>query len=96
MELLFVVLSGIVLAGGIRYLLPHRHSHGVLVLPALGGIVSAVVWAALTWLGWRFDGGWIWVVSLAIAVAVAAFVGVRIARRRVAADETLLQQLSKP
>ena len=95
MELLFVVLSGIVLAGGIRYLLPHRHSYGVLLLPALGGIVSAVVWAALTWLGWRFDGGWIWVVSLVLSVVAAGLVGMRIARRRVAADESLLQQLSK-
>lgn len=95
MELMFVVMGGILLAGGLRYLFPHRHSYGVLLLPALGGIVSAIAWAALTWLGWRFDGGWIWVVSLALAAVAAALVAILLSRRRVAADEVLLQSLSK-
>ena len=92
---MFVVMGGILLAGGLRYLFPHRHSYGVLLLPALGGIVSAIAWAALTWLGWRFDGGWIWVVSLALAAVATALVAILLSRRRVAADEVLLQSLSK-
>jgi hypothetical protein len=95
-ELLFVVMGGILLAGGARYLFPHRHSYGVLLLPALGGVVSAVAWAALTWLGWKFDGGWIWVVSLALAAVAAVLVATLLSRRRVAADEALLQLLSRP
>jgi hypothetical protein len=95
MELLFAVMGGILLAGGIRYLFPHRHSYGVLLLPALGGVVSAVAWAALTWLGWKFDGGWIWVASLALAAVAAVLVAVLVSRRRVVADEALLQSLSK-
>ena len=95
MELMFAVMGGILLAGGIRYLLPHRHSYGVLLLPALGGVVSAVVWAALTWLGWKFDGGWIWVVSLVLPMVAAALAGILVPRRRVAADEVLLQSLVK-
>ncbi len=95
MELLFVVMGGILLAGGIRYLFPHRHSYGVLLLPALGGVVSAVTWATLTWLGWKFDGGWIWVASLALTAVAAVLVAVLIPRRRVAADESMLQSLSK-
>ncbi|MEO6944211.1 MAG: hypothetical protein ABI053_05820 [Lacisediminihabitans sp.] len=95
MELMFVVMGGILLAGGIRYLFPHRSSYGVLLLPALGGVVSALVWAALTWLGWKFDGGWIWVVSLILPAAAAALAAILIPRRRVAADEVLLQSLSK-
>jgi hypothetical protein len=96
MELLFVVMGGNHQDGGIRYLFPHRHSYGVLLLPALGGVVSAAAWAALTWLGWKFDGGWIWVASLALAAIAAILVALLISRRRVAADETLLQSLSKP
>jgi quaternary ammonium compound-resistance protein SugE len=95
MELMFVVMGGILVASGIRYLFPHRSSYGVLLLPALGGAVSAVVWAALTWLGWKFDGSWIWVVSLALPVVAAVLVAVLVPRRRDAADEVLLQSLSK-
>jgi hypothetical protein len=95
MELLFAVLGGIVIAGGLRYFFPHRHSYGVLLLPALGGAVAAIVWAGLTWLGWKFDGGWIWVASLVLPAIVAALVAVLLSRRRVAADEQLLQTLSK-
>jgi hypothetical protein len=95
MELLFAVLGGIVIAGGLRYVFPHRHSYGVLLLPALGGAVAAIVWAGLTWLGWKFDGGWIWVASLVLPAIVAALVAALLSRRRVAADERLLQSLSK-
>lgn len=95
MELLFAVLGGIVIAGGLRYAFPHRHSYGVLLLPALGGTVAAIVWAGLTWLGWKFDGGWIWVASLVLPAIVAALVAVLLSRSRVAADERLLQSLSK-
>lgn len=92
---MFAIMGGILLAGGVRYLLPHRHSYGVLLLPALGGVVSAVVWAALTWLGWKFDGGWIWVASLILPMVAAVLAAVFVSRRRVAADEVLLQSLSK-
>ncbi len=95
MELLFAVLGGIAIAGGLRYLLPHRHSYGVLLLPAMGGAVSAAVWAALTWLGWPFDGGWIWVMSLLSAGVAGILVALLLSRHRVATDERMLQTLSR-
>jgi len=95
MELLFVTLGGIVIAGGLRYVFPHRHSYGVLLLPALGGAVAAIAWAALTWLGWKFDGGWIWTVSLVLPAAVSALVAVLLSHRRVASDKQLLHSLGK-
>jgi hypothetical protein len=95
MELLFVVLGGVLIGGGLRYLFPHRHSYGVLLLPAVGGAVTAAVWAGLTWLGWRFDGGWIWVVSLVVPAIVCILVATVLARYRVTADDRMLQSLSK-
>ncbi len=92
---MFAVLGGIVIGGGLRYLLPHRHSYGVLLLPALGGMVAAIVWAALTWAGWKFDGGWIWVASLVFPAIADVLVAVLLARRRVAADDRLLQSLMR-
>lgn len=96
MELLFVVLGGVFLGAIARYTIPQRHTYGAFLLPALGGIVAAVVWAALTWLGWRFDGGWIWVVSLVLAGLVSAAAAIVIPRRRRVADDRMLARLSSP
>lgn len=95
MELLFATLGGVVIAGGLRYLFPHRQSYGVLLLPGLGGAVAAATWAVLTWAGWTFDGGWIWAASLVLAGVAAVLVAVLLSRRRVASDERMLLSLSK-
>ena len=64
MELLFAVLGGIIIGAVAHVILPWRSNRGVLVGPAAGGIAAAVLWEALTWAGWRYDGTWIWVVAL--------------------------------
>lgn len=92
---MFVILGGILIAGGVRYLLPRRHAYGVLLLPALGGAVAAVTWAALTWVGWKFDGGWIWVASLVLPAVAATLIALILGVRRDTADEQSLQTLSK-
>jgi hypothetical protein len=96
MELLFVALGGAILGLAARYLLPRRHTHGVVLVPAVGTAVAAVVWVALTWLGWAWDGGWIWVVSLAASalasVAASWFVG----RARERSDAELFERLARP
>ena len=95
MELLFVTLGGVVLGLAARYGLPQRETHGALLVPAIGAIAASVVWAALTWVGWKFDGGWIWVVSLAVAGSVAALASAFLGRQRRASDRELLTKLSR-
>jgi len=96
MELLFVVLGGAILGLVARYTLPRRHTHGSALIPAIGAGVAAVVWVGLTWLGWPWDGAWIWVVSLAAsgvaAVASALFIG----PRREHSDAALFERLARP
>ena len=75
MELAYVTVIGAVLGALARYLLPGRRNYGLFLLPAIAAAVTAAVWAGLVWLGWTFDGGWIWVVSLAAG-------GHRLDRRR--------------
>jgi len=94
-ELLFVFLGGAILGMSLRYLLRGREAHGALLLPAIGAATASVVWAALTWLGWSFDGGWIWVVSFAIAGIAVLGTGIVLPRRRRAADTLLLDRLSR-
>ena len=95
MELLFVTLGGAILGLAVRYVFPRRETHGAALLPAIGAAVAAAVWAALTWVGWRFDGGWIWAVSLTLAAVVPILVAPLVSRARTAADAAMLVRLSR-
>ncbi|HEY4268195.1 MAG TPA: hypothetical protein VGM94_08400 [Galbitalea sp.] len=95
MELLFVVLIAAAIALGVRYVLPGRDTYGTVLVPAIAGAVSAIVWVALTWAGWKFDGGWIWVVSLAAGAIVSIVLALIVPRRRHENDDALLQKLSR-
>jgi hypothetical protein len=95
MELMFVALGGAILGLAARYALPRRLTHGSVLVPAVGTGVAAVVWVVLTWLGWAWDGGWIWWVSLILAGLAAVVVDLRLGKRREAADLTMLHTLTK-
>jgi hypothetical protein len=94
-ELLFVTLISFCIGLGARYALPGRDTYGVALIPALSAAVTAIVWVGLTWLGWKFDGGWIWVVSLAAGGMIALVLAHIRPRTRRGHDENLLQQLSR-
>jgi hypothetical protein len=95
MELLFVTLISFLIGLGARYALPGRDTYGVALLPAIAAALTAVVWVALTWLGWKFDGGWIWVVSLAVGAVISLVLALTVPRQRRGNDDEMLQQLSR-
>ncbi len=95
MELLFVTLGGLILGLAARYALPHRGEIGVLLAPAVGAGVAAVVWVALTWAGLAWDGGWIWVIALVLAGLASVAAELMLGRRRVRDDEQLLARLTR-
>ncbi|MET0480875.1 MAG: hypothetical protein ABWY23_00320 [Mycetocola sp.] len=90
MELLFIILFGAAAGVAVHYALPWRGTHGIALIPAVGGVVAAIVWVALTWLGWAWDGGWIWAVTLVMAAVAAAVVDLYLGRHRKASDERRL------
>ena len=94
MELVYVTVIGAAIGLLARYLLPGRSSYGILLLPAAAAVVTATVWVGLVWLGWKFDGGWIWVVSLGAATVVSVLIPLLLPRARAASDARLLHQLS--
>ena len=94
MELAYVTVIGAAIGTLARYLLPGRRTYGMLLLPAIAAAVTAAVWVGLVWVGWTFDGGWIWAVSLAAAVAASIASAILIVRYRKTADKRLLHQLS--
>ncbi|MDN4614830.1 hypothetical protein P5G50_10225 [Leifsonia sp. F6_8S_P_1B] len=95
MELLFVALAGAILGLGARYLLPRRHTHGSVLIPVLGVAVACVLWVALTWAGLKWDGGWIWWVTIVGTAVIVAAVDLLVGRARTASDERLLHSLMK-
>jgi len=94
MELLFVVL----IAAGVGFILPFvlrgRETYGVVLPAAVASAVASVVWVGLLWLGWTFDGAWIWVVTLIVASLAGLAVALVVPPRRRAADRALLTKLS--
>lgn len=96
MELLFVTLGGAILGTAARYALPRRQFYGSVLVPAIGAAVAAVVWVGLTWLGWAWDGGWIWAVALVVAGLVSVASVLLIGPRRERDDAALFERLSRP
>lgn len=94
MELLFAILIAVGIGFAVSYLTPGRDTYGFLLPPAVSAAVTAVVWVALLWLGWTFDGTWIWLVSLVVGGLAALGVCLFLPKRRRAADETLQQTLT--
>ena len=95
MELLFVLVIAAAIGGLVRYALPGRGTYGLFLLPAVAVVIAAIVWEGLTWLGWKYDGGWIWVVALGATLVGTVVVWLAVWRGRVRGDGNLLHELSK-
>lgn len=96
MELLFVTVIGAALSLGVRYLVPGRETHGLLLVPLVGAAATAGVWAISVWLGLTFDGGFIWVIALVLGPLASLAVALLLPKRRAEADAALLERLIKP
>lgn len=94
MELLFVVLIAAGIGFIAQYSLPGRDSRGSLLLGSISAAVAAIVWEGLLWLGFTFDGGWIWAISLVAAGVVTLVVALALPPRRAASDRAMLTRLS--
>lgn len=95
MELLFISLAGAIIGMIARYVLPYRHAHGSVVIPAVGAGVAAAIWVALTWAGMKWDGGWIWWFTLLGTAAVTAGVDLLIGGLRTRADRRRLHEFTR-
>jgi hypothetical protein len=95
MELVYVTVIGAAIGLLARYVLPGRRTYGILLLPAAAAAVTATVWVGLVWLGFTFDGGWIWALSLAAAVVTSVVIPLALPRYRDDYDERLMHRLAK-
>lgn len=90
MELIYAETVAIVLGLAAHAVLPRRGLTGVLLLPAVAGVASALVWVGLTWARVQEGGAAMWLASLLAAVLSAAVVGVVVRTTRERRDESLL------
>jgi hypothetical protein len=95
MELLFISLGGAIIGLLARYLLPQRHRHGSMLIPAIGTAVAAALWVALTWAGMKWNGGWIWAITIVVTAVVCVAVDLAIGQARMRHDNVQLAALSK-
>jgi hypothetical protein len=95
MELLFVFLIGAIAGLAARYFLPGRHTHGSVLIPAVGAAVACALWVALTWVGLKWNGGWIWLITVVATTVVVFALDLAVGRVREQADEDRLATLTK-
>lgn len=93
-QLIYAGVIGAFIGAILHYLLPSRHMTGLFLLPAVGAAATCIGWAVVVWLGFKLDGGWIWVVALGAALVASLVVGLLLPRLRTAADEHQLHHLS--
>jgi len=85
--LIWVSVIGAGLGLGLRYLLPHRHTYGLLLLPAIGAAAAALTWVIMLWVGVDESWGWVaWVATFLAAIAIPAIVALALGGSRTAAD----------
>lgn len=95
MELLFVFIAGAIIGLLARYCLPGRHTHGSMLVPALGAAFACALWAVLTWSGLAWNGGWIWWITILGTVLVTVVVDLALGRSRQRADAERLATLTR-
>lgn len=86
MEIAFILIYGSLLGLMAPYLLSGKENFGVLLAPAIALIFGFATWTIMTWLGFKYNDGWIWAVTM-LGMPFAMIFGVRFVRSRRAAAE---------
>lgn len=94
MELVLIVTFAGLLGAIVRYVVPGRDRHGLLLLPMLHIAAASIIWTASLWLGLRPDTVWPWLVSLIVSSVGAVVLALWLPRRRDHDDRELFDQLS--
>ena len=78
MEIAFIVVYAVILGLVSPYIGLKSEKYGSLVPAAAAFIAGAILWSALTWLGFSATEGWIWTIVMVAMPAVMWLVPKRI------------------
>jgi L-cystine uptake protein TcyP (sodium:dicarboxylate symporter family) len=73
------------------YIYARSEEYGALLPPAIALAVGSVLWGALTWLGFKYTEGYIWVIIMVVMPLVMVFVSSRLAHSRIKTREAKLR-----
>lgn len=82
MLILLALLVAVVLGIAIHYGTPDPRGRGVVLVPAISTATAAVVWSAMTWMGFAESSFWIWLAALVIPIVITYPVALWIAASR--------------
>ncbi len=93
MEIAFLVVYAAILGLVAPYVIGKREQYGELVPAATSLIAGSVLWAILTWVGLKYNEGWIWVIVM-LAMPAALFTATSyLAKHRDKLDAAELSQI---
>lgn len=94
MDYVFAVIAGysIILGLVAPYLSAKSDEYGWLLPPAIAMVTGGILWAVLTWLGFKYEEAYIWAIIMILMPAVMVVVSSRIAHFRIAKREEKLRR----
>ena len=87
MEILIILGYAAILGLVAPYLTTKSDEYGVLVPPTIAAIAGSVLWIILTWVGFKYEEAWIWVIIMVAMPVVMIIASQRIAAARAHARE---------
>ncbi len=73
------------------YIYARSEEYGALLPPAIAMVVGSVLWGALTWLGFKYTEGYIWVIIMVLMPLVMVLVSSRLAHSRIRTRDAKLR-----
>ena len=92
MEFGIIAFYAIILGLVAPYIFAKSEEYGALLPPAIALATGSVLWATLTWLGFKYEEGYIWIIVMVLMPLVMIVVSSRIAYARAYAREAKLSR----
>jgi ABC-type transport system involved in cytochrome bd biosynthesis fused ATPase/permease subunit len=91
MEFAVIGFYAVILGLVAPYIHARSEEYGALLAPSVALATGAISWAALTWLGFSYKEGYIWVICMVLMPLAMIVVSGRVAAARVRAREKNLR-----
>lgn len=87
MEIAIILGYSVILGLVAPYLTTRGGEYGVFVPPAVAAVAGSLLWIVLTFVGFKYEEAWIWIIIMVAMPVVMILVSSRIAAHRIKARE---------